>query len=103
MKLASSSLSKPAATAATSDAVLRGYAAPFPEGADREQYLGAARAFPSFVPLFADGGIHGVPEDVQDNHAAWEVFKRWNKPFLTAFGDKVQIPAAKYAHPSMYS
>ena len=38
---------------------IEAYGAPFPEGDDRERYLGAARAFPSLVPVFADGGARG--------------------------------------------
>jgi haloalkane dehalogenase len=53
------------------------YDAPFPN----ESYKAAARAFPKLVPLQPDdpGAI--------DNRAAWEVLRRWDKPFLTAFSD----------------
>ena len=52
------------------------YDAPFPSG----KYRVGARVFPGFVPT--------TPQDPERarNEAAWEVFKRWEKPFLTLFG-----------------
>ncbi|MDX2059992.1 MAG: hypothetical protein SFV24_19435, partial [Gemmatimonadales bacterium] len=46
-----------------------------------------ARAFPMLVP--------STPEDpaVPANLAAWEVLRRWTKPFLTAFSDGDPIMA----------
>lgn len=52
------------------------YDAPFPSAA----YKAGARAFPRLVPVSPDDPA------VPANRAAWEVFKNWDKPFLTAFG-----------------
>ena len=51
------------------------YDAPFPTS----KYRVGARVFPGFVPT--------TPTDPEraNNEAAWEVFKQWNKPFLTLF------------------
>ena len=54
------------------------YDAPFPTRRHRV----AARLFPSFVPTTPDD-----PERAR-NEAAWEVFKRWEKPFLTLFSNR---------------
>ena len=54
------------------------YDAPFPGGRHRV----AARIFPGFVPTKPDD-----PERT-NNEAAWEVFKRWEKPFLTLFSNR---------------
>ena len=54
------------------------YDAPFPT---RRHQLGA-RLFPTFVPTTPDD-----PER-ERNEAAWEVFKRWDKPFLTLFSNR---------------
>ena len=54
------------------------YDAPFPT---RRHRLGA-RLFPSFVPTTPDD-----PERAR-NEAAWEVFKRWERPFLTLFSNR---------------
>ncbi|RMF64612.1 MAG: alpha/beta fold hydrolase [Calditrichaeota bacterium] len=53
------------------------YNAPFPD----ESYKAGARAFPRLVPV--------KPTDpaAPANRAAWDVLKRWDKPFLTAFSD----------------
>lgn len=58
-------------------AEIAAYDAPFPD----ESYKSGARQFPMLVP---DG-----PNDpaVPANRAAWEVLKRWEKPFVCAFGD----------------
>jgi haloalkane dehalogenase len=58
-------------------AEIAAYDAPFPD----ESYKSGARQFPMLVP---DG-----PDDpaVPANRAAWEVLKRWEKPFVCAFGD----------------
>ena len=54
------------------------YDAPFPS----RRYKVAARLFPGFVPT--------TPEDPerQNNERAWELFKRWDKPFLTLFSSR---------------
>jgi haloalkane dehalogenase len=64
-----------------SQAEIAAYDAPFPE----TRYKTAARLFPGFVPASPDD-----PERA-NNERAWEVFKRWDKPFLTLFssGDPI--------------
>ncbi|MBN1659108.1 MAG: haloalkane dehalogenase [Anaerolineae bacterium] len=57
--------------------VLAAYDAPFPGAA----YKAGARTFPSLVPTTPDDPAS------QANRDAWEVLKRWDKPFLTAFSD----------------
>ena len=54
------------------------YDAPFPE----ERFKEGARQFPMLAPT--------TPEhaSVAENKAAWEVLKRFDRPFLTAFSDK---------------
>ncbi len=54
------------------------YDAPFPTGAHRV----GARVFPGFVPTTPDN-----PER-ERNEAAWAVFDRWEKPFLTLFSNR---------------
>ena len=57
------------------------YDAPFPD----DSYKEGARIFPSLVPTQQDDPA------VPANLAAWEVFKRWNKPFITCFSDSDPI------------
>ncbi len=57
------------------------YDAPFPS----ERYKAGARAFPRLVPAEPDNPA------VPDNQRAWEELGRWEKPFLTAFGDRDPI------------
>jgi haloalkane dehalogenase len=61
--------------------VVAAYDAPFPD----ETYKAGARQFPMLVPA--------TPDDpaAAPNRAAWEVLKRFEKPFLTAFGDRDPI------------
>ena len=61
-----------------SPGVIAAYDAPFPTA----RYKAAARAFPRLVPA--------APDDpaAPANRQAWEVLKRWRKPFLTAFSDR---------------
>ncbi len=66
--------------------ILKGYDAPFPD----DTYKAGARIMPSLVPISKDD-----PE-FEANTSAWEQFKKWEKPFLTAFSDKDPITAGGY-------
>ncbi|HEU4562671.1 MAG TPA: haloalkane dehalogenase [Longimicrobium sp.] len=57
------------------------YDAPFPS----ERYKAGARAFPQLVPLRRDDPAR------EANLRAWEVLERWEKPFLTAYGEHERI------------
>ncbi|HZS14978.1 MAG TPA: haloalkane dehalogenase [Candidatus Dormibacteraeota bacterium] len=57
--------------------VIAAYDAPFPD----DTYKAGARQFPLLVPTRPDDPASAP------NRAAWEVLYRWEKPFLTAFGD----------------
>ncbi len=61
--------------------VIAAYEAPFPE----ERYKAGARAFPALVPTRPDDPAS------EANRRAWEVLRRWDKPFLTAFSDQDPI------------
>lgn len=57
--------------------VIAAYDAPFPD----PSYKAGARIFPTLVPASPDDPA------AADQHAAWEVLSRFDKPFLTAFSD----------------
>jgi haloalkane dehalogenase len=63
--------------------VIAAYDAPFPD----DTYKAGARQFPTLVP--------SAPDDpaAPANRAAWEVLRRWTKPFLTAFSDSDPVTA----------
>ena len=63
------------------DEVVAAYDAPFPSS----KYKAGARQFPALVPIRPDDPAS------EANKAAWQVFGRWEKPFLTAFSDKDPI------------
>ena len=63
------------------DDVVRAYDAPFPGSA----YKAGARAFPQLVPTTPDDPASDA------NRAAWQVFERWEKPFLTLFSNRDPI------------
>ena len=64
-----------------SPAARAAYDAPFPG----ERYKAGARAFPRLVPTEPDDPA------IPDNRRAWDRLGRWEKPFLTAFGDRDPI------------
>ena len=57
--------------------VVAAYDAPFPDEASKA----GARAFPALVPTRPDDPAAAA------NRAAWQVLRRWDRPFLTAFSD----------------
>jgi haloalkane dehalogenase len=61
--------------------VLAAYDAPFPD----ESYKAGARAFPALVPATPDDPASPA------NRRAWQSLERYDKPFLTAFGDSDPI------------
>lgn len=63
--------------------VVAAYDAPFPD----ETYKEGARQFPALVPATPDDPASS------DNRAAWEVLRRFDRPFLCAFGDSDPITA----------
>lgn len=65
-------------TGKTDDAVLRGYAAPFPD----RRYLAGPISFPRLFPIMPE---HHAER--QRNDAVWERLTSFEKPVLTAFSD----------------
>ena len=63
------------------DDVVAAYDAPFPSST----YKAGARAFPALVPTTPDDPAS------EANRAAWQVFSRWEKPFLTTFSNRDSI------------
>jgi haloalkane dehalogenase len=63
--------------------VVAAYDAPFPD----DSYKAGARQFPLLVPITPDDPAAAA------NRAAWEVLRRWTKPFLTAFSDRDPVTA----------
>jgi len=59
-------------------AEIAAYDAPFPD----ESYKEGARQFPTLVPITPDHA------SVAENRAAWAVLERFERPVLTAFGEK---------------
>jgi haloalkane dehalogenase len=64
-----------------SEEVVTAYDAPFPD----DSYKAGARSFPSLVPTSPDDPAHDA------NVAAWEVLRRFDRPFLCAFSDSDPI------------
>jgi len=61
--------------------VVAAYDAPFPD----DSYKAGARQFPTLVPTTPDDPAS------EANRNAWEALRRWDRPFLTAFGDSDAI------------
>ena len=64
-----------------SEKVYKAYNAPYPS----EEYKAGARMFPTLVPIEID-----EPESIK-NQEIWQQLIKWEKPFLTIFGDEDHI------------
>ncbi len=64
-----------------SKAEIAAYDAPFPSS----KFKAGTRAFPGLVPVTPDDPAS------EANRAAWEVFRKWDKPFLTTFSNRDPI------------
>jgi haloalkane dehalogenase len=69
-----------------SAAEVAAYDAPFPSA----KYKAGARAFPALVPTSPDNPASDA------NRRAWQVFSRWEKPFLTTFSNRDPITRGGY-------
>ena len=67
---------------------VRAYDAPFPS----KEYLAGVRVFPQLIPMSADDPA------TTGNVAAWEVLKRWTKPFLTVYSNGDPVLGEMDAH-----
>jgi haloalkane dehalogenase len=63
------------------------YDAPFPD----PTYKAGPRAMPTHVPMLPDD------PSAAPNRAAWEVFEKWEKPFVCAFTDNDPVTAGREA------
>lgn len=61
--------------------VVAAYDAPFPSSA----YKAGARAFPKLVPTTTNDPA------TESNRGAWQAFRHWEKPFVTAFSNRDPI------------
>lgn len=68
--------------------VLAAYDAPFPE----DDYLTGPRTLPLVIPYGPDD------EGYAEGQAAWEVFKTWEKPFLTIYGERDRLLGSAYGY-----
>lgn len=66
-----------------SAAELDAYEAPFPD----QSYMAGARKFPTLVPVFENEA------EVPENKAAWQVLRKFDKPFMCAFSDNDPVTA----------
>ena len=73
-------IQKGTVTTLTDDTVAA-YDAPFPSA----KFKAGARAFPQLVPTKPDDPASDA------NRAAWAIFERWEKPFLTTFSNRDPI------------
>lgn len=66
---------------ALSDHEVAAYNAPFPSA----KFKAAARAFPTLVPTSPNDPANSA------NRRAWDIFRNWQKPFLTTFSNRDPI------------